>query len=631
MQFHHHGYVTHDPRVKEAAGTGIDRTDDMPEQMDVLIVGAGPSGIVQAAQLTNYPGIHTRIIDSRPGRLEVGRADGLWSRSIETFQAFGFQERISAEAQPLKDVNFWGPSPDDPTKIAPAVRVPNQTGAVSEFQLTIVNQARVIDYFAEYAENGPAKINVNYGYEFLDLEVEETGEYPVKVRLRDPAGKERTVRSKHVVGCDGGRSKVRACTDIEVSFDPAAHAWSVMDVLVDTDFPDVRRHCGIQSDKEGSILLIPREGGFLVRFYVSLGHVDDHNRDAIFATKVEDAIEKANRILTPYSIDVKKVTWYSVYEVRHTVAQKFDDVPLDQVGQRQPRVFIAGDACHTHSAKAGQGMNVSIQDGWNLAWKLGQVLEGRSDPSLLSTYSAERQLIAQNLIDFDKQYSAMLSKRPEELESPQQIGDFYIETAEFPAGFKTQYPTSALVGEHSHQELAKGYPIGKRFRSALVSRVADTSTRHLGHHFRADGRWRLYAFADTDGTAVAELADWLENSESSPVAQFTPQGADIDSVFDAKVIYQQPYGDVELGQVPSYFLPKVGPFHLTDYEKVYSALPEDDIFDLNEIDRSGALVIVRPDMYVAHVLPLSAREEITVFFAQSMVQQRDAARAGARA
>ena len=181
----------------------------------------------------------------------------------------------------------------------------------------------------------------------------------------------------------------------------------------------------------------------------------------------------------------------------------------------------------------------------------------------------------------------MMSKRPEELESPQEIGDFYVETAEFPAGFSTQYPPSAIIGEHQHQDLAKGYPIGKRFRSALVSRVADTTTRHLGHHFRADGRWRLYAFADAEGTAVAELADWLEKSEGSPVAQFTPEGADIDSVFDAKVIYQQSYGDIDLGQVPRYFLPRVGPFHLTDYEKVYAAIPGDDIFDAREIDRSG--------------------------------------------
>ena len=225
-----------------------------------------------------------------------------------------------------------------------------------------MNQARVIDYFAEYAENGPAKIKPDYGYEFLDLEVEETGEYPVKVRLRDPAGKERTVRSKYVVGCDGGRSKVRDCTDIEVSFDPAAHAWSVMDVLVETDFPDVRRHCGIQSDKEGSILLIPREGGFLVRFYVSLGDVGDHNRDQIFATKVEDAIEKANRILNPYSIDVKNVTWYSVYEVRHTVAEKFDDVPA-RPGGSAPASRVHRGGCVPYAQREGRSGHERVDPG----------------------------------------------------------------------------------------------------------------------------------------------------------------------------------------------------------------------------------------------------------------------------
>lgn len=132
-------------------------------------------------------------------------------------------------------------------------------------------------------------------------------------------------------------------------------------------------------------------------------------------------------------------------------------------------MFIAGDACHTHSAKAGQGINVSMQDGWNLAWKLGQVLEGRSDASLL----------------------------------------------------------------------AAGVPIGKRFESAAVRRVADASPRQLGHLFEADGRWRLYAFADK--------------------------------------------------------------------EEVFAADPADDIFEARGIDRGGALIIQRPAMYVAHVLPLSAR------------------------
>ena len=114
MQYHHHGYVAHDPLVKAPAGTGVDRPTDLPDTMDVLIVGAGPAGITQAAQLSRYPGISTRIIDSRPGRLEVGRADGLWARSSETFQAYGFFDRINAEAHRLVAVHFWGPIPRIP-------------------------------------------------------------------------------------------------------------------------------------------------------------------------------------------------------------------------------------------------------------------------------------------------------------------------------------------------------------------------------------------------------------------------------------------------------------------------------------------------------------------------------------
>ena len=127
-----------------------------------------------------------------------------------------------------------------------------------------------------------------------------------------------------------------------------------------------------------------------------------------------------------------------------------------------------GDACHTHSAKAGQGMNVSMQDGFNLGWKLGHVLEGRSPESLLSTYSEERQVVAKNLIDFDKEWSTMMAKKPEEFENPSELEDFYVRTAEFPAGFMTQYEPSMLTAEATHQELATGFPIGKRFKSAPV-------------------------------------------------------------------------------------------------------------------------------------------------------------------
>ncbi|GAA3746361.1 FAD-dependent monooxygenase [Leifsonia bigeumensis] len=629
MQFHHHGYVSGDPRILPAAGTGIDRPAELPDVMDVMIVGSGPAGMLLAAQLSQYPSITTRLVERREGRLEIGQADGIQARSVETFQAFGFAERVVAEAFHLTAMNFWGPDPADPSKIIRNQREKDDPKGVSEFPHLIVNQARVLDYFAESAANGPARIRPDFGYEFVGLEVAEEGDHPVRVTLRhttgEREGEERIVQAKYVVGCDGAHSGVRESIGCKHTGDKSFHAWGVMDVLTVTDFPDIRTKCAIQSHSEGSILHIPREGGFLFRMYVDLGELTPETRDSIRATTLDQIVAKTNRIMNPYTVEVKNVAWWSVYEVGHRVTDKFDDVPAELTGRQLPRVFIAGDACHTHSAKAGQGMNVSMQDGFNLGWKLGQVLEGRSPASLLDTYSGERQVIAQNLIDFDREWAAMMAKKPEEFASPTELAEFYTATAEFPAGFMTQYTPSMITGEAGYQELATGFPIGKRFKSARAMRVADVNPVHLGHHARADGRWRLYAFADAPAVgASSALADWAEwlASPQSPVARFTPRGSDLDSVFDAKVVYQQRYQDVELGLVPQIFLPRVGPFGLIDYQKVYAIDPEqEDFFEVRGIDRGGCVVIVRPDQYVAHILPLTARDELVAFFAGNMLPQ----------
>ena len=125
MQFHHCGYVSGDPRRQPAAGVGIDRPADLPEQVDVLIVGTGPAGMITAAQLSQFPGITTRIVERREGRLEVGHADGLQARSLETFQAFGFADRLAAEAHHVTEFAFWQPDPADPSRIARAGRAPD--------------------------------------------------------------------------------------------------------------------------------------------------------------------------------------------------------------------------------------------------------------------------------------------------------------------------------------------------------------------------------------------------------------------------------------------------------------------------------------------------------------------------
>ncbi|WP_350348385.1 FAD-dependent monooxygenase [Agromyces sp. G08B096] len=654
MQFHHHGYVSGDPRVQPAAGIGLDRPADLPDEIDVLIVGSGPAGMLMAAQLSHYPDVVTRIIERREGRLVLGQADGIQPRSVETFQAFGFAERITAEAYNIGYMNFWGPDPADPRSIIRTSRTEDYGYKISEFPHLIVNQARVLDYFAEAAVHGPGRITPDYGVEFLGLTVHEpstgepstgepstgepsaggpgAGDYPVEVRLRytagERAGEERTVRAKYVAGCDGARSAVREAIGRRHVGAFAAHAWGVMDVVVNTDFPDWRTKCAINS-AAGNILHIPREGGYLCRMYIDLGEVsaDDHHR--VRATPIETIIAKANEILHPYSIDVREVAWYSVYEVGHRVTDHFDDRADEAAAggaDASPRVFLAGDACHTHSAKAGQGMNVSMQDGFNLAWKLGAVVTGRASADLLSTYSAERQPVAQQLIDFDREWSSLMARKPEEISDPQELANYYLGTAEFPSGFMTQYGPSIIVGEATHQELASGFPIGKRFKSSPVSLVCDGNVVHLGHHARADGRWRIYAFADGaaagEASALSSWAEWMASAES-PLARFTPANGDVDAVFDVKAIYQQPHEGVDLMRVPEVFRPRTGPLGLMDWEKVFAAAPSvwcpTDIFEERGISRDGAVVVVRPDQYVAHVLPLSAIDPLARFFAGVLV------------
>jgi phenol 2-monooxygenase len=438
------------------------------------------------------------------------------------------------------------------------------------------------------------------------------------------------VQAKYVVGCDGARSGVREAIGRKHVGAFAAHAWGVMDVLVNTDFPDWRTKCAINS-AAGNILHIPREGGYLSRVYVDLGEVAADDDRRVRQTPVEEIIRRANEILHPYSLDVKQVAWHSVYEVGHRVTDKFDDVDVDQA--HDPRVFLAGDACHTHSAKAGQGMNVSMQDGFNLGWKLGHVLSGLSPASLLSTYSAERQPVAQQLIDFDREWSALMARKPEEISDPQELATFYLGTAEFPSGFMTQYGPSMVVTDAAHQALADGFPLGKRFKSVEVVRVCDGNVVHLGHHAKADGRWRVYAFADAlpagQPSALASWAEWMA-SDDSPIARHTPAGADIDAVFDVKVVYQQSHDELEVTAAPEIFLPRTGPLGLTDWEKVYSAGPSAwstaDIFAERGISRDGAVVVVRPDQYVAAVLPLTATDELAAFFAGCLNAQPAPAR-----
>jgi phenol 2-monooxygenase len=617
MQFHHHGYVSEDPRV--CVPDAETHTEEFPQQVDVLVVGTGPAGMITAAQLSQYPGVVTRIIEVRDGRLELGHADGIAVRSVETFDAFGFAEEIMHESYQITQTAFWHPNPASPAEIMRTAYVADDPAGRSEYPHIVCNQARVQDYFATFMAKSPRRMTPDYGIEFVGLSIGE-GEYPVTVDLRRSAGpnagEEFQVQAKYVVGCDSAKSKVRKAIGRHLVGDSSAHAWGVMDVLVETDFPDFRLKTAIQSTA-GSILWIPREGGYLTRVYVDLGVTAADDNGKIRETTQEQTLEIANRIFHPYHFEVRDTAWYSVYEVGHRVTDKFDDVPFEEVGHRTPRVFIAGDACHTHSAKAAQGMNVSMQDGWNIAWKLGAVLSGQSPESILDSYSAERQPIAQNLIDYDKAWAKLMASAPTDADTSV-LTEYYSRGGDFTAGLLTQYPESALIGAAAHQELAAGYPVGKRFYSYPVTRVCDATDHQLGHLHTADGRWRVYVFADATGQGAK---DWAQQIEAT-LARFTPTDAQPGAVFDVKVIYQGDFTSVDLLAQHAVFRPAAGPFGLTNWEQVFATNDESDIFAARQISRDGAVVVVRPDQYVAQVLPLGATDELSDYFAGVMLPQR---------
>jgi phenol 2-monooxygenase len=642
MQFYLNGYKTGDPLIEDPDPAVAERPGGLPEEADVLIIGCGPDGLVLAAQMANFPGIQTVVIDRRDGPLEVGQADGVACRTVEIFEAFGLADRLVAEAYWVNEVSFWRPDPHDRSRITRTGRVQDVEEGLSEFPHVICNQARMLAYLQDHMQRSASRLRPFYGLHATGVRVDTSGqaEYPVTVTLQhvegfQETGETSTIRAKYVVGCDGARSGVRTAIGRRLAGDPMNQSWGVMDVLAVTDFPDIRLKCVIHSANQGNLLIIPREGGYLARFYIELDQ--EHDREMLRNRSVnpEKLVAVANRILHPYTLEVKDVGWWSVYEIGQRLCDKFDDVPVSELATRLPRVFIAGDACHTHSAKAGQGMNVSMSDAWNLGWKLAQVLRGTAKPELLHTYSGERQKVAQELIDFDREFARMFSAPPKETSDiegvgvvPEEFQRHFVQQGRFTAGVATRYAPSMITAEAPHQHLAKGFPVGMRFHSAPVLRLADAKPMHLGHVAQADGAWRLYVFADrTDPTSRSSRARTLCEflaSENSPIARFTPEGTGPDSVIDIRAVFQQDHRDLAVNSMPAILLPAKGKFSLIDYEKAFCADPRaGDIFDLRSIDRvTGCLVVVRPDQYVSHVLPLDATDELVGFLAGILIDAR---------
>lgn len=195
----------------------------------------------------------------------------------------------------------------------------------------------------------------------------------------------------------------------------------------------------------------------------------------------------------------------------------------------------------------------------------------------------------------------------------------------FVAGTAIEYFPSYICTGQENQDLAKEFKIGQRFHSAQALRVADGDRVHLGHLNKADGRWRIFVFGNkqnpTDKSSdVYKLVEFLVTADNSPIKKYTPNKADIDSVLDVYAVFQQQ--DLSMEDLPDFLWPAKGKYGLRDYEKVFQAEDNNDVFELRGIERSkDCMVVVRPDQHIANILPLTSHDELTKFFDEFMIPQ----------
>ncbi|BGP19240.1 hypothetical protein JCM10213v2_007327 [Rhodosporidiobolus nylandii] len=609
--------------------------DTFESKVDVLVIGAGPAGCMAATTLSRFSsrGLSVRVLDKRSAKLDNGQADGLNSRTLEIFESLGFVESIEKEGS----------------------------------RMTILHQGRIEAHLLADAakhSNGsivPERCMLPESLSIDESLVDDVDAYPITVTVRhlseeeanpdaykgDASGtrsglfskkqqrpsKVETIKARFLVGCDGAHSWTRRQLGIKMVGASTDYVWGVLDSVPLTNFPDIRSRCAIHSANAGSIMVIPQERD-LVRLYIQLP-IEVKPGERLPKEKVtpEGILETARKILHPYTLDTEHIDWYTGYHIGQRLTESFGAFN---------RVFLAGDACHTHSPKAGQGMNTSMQDTWNLGWKLGAVATGLAKPELLESYSAERQVVAKTLIDFDTKFSKLFSGKPaaaddlDEGVDLKEFKDVFATGNIFAAGMSIDYADSIAVGKggeggsavKSKQHLASKLPVGQRFFSAQVVNQASATADQLTTRILFNGAFKVLVFAGDVAEPKAKdrlqkLAEYLDAPESV-VSKYTPGSLPRTSVIDIVTIHCADRTSVELYDFPqpSVFLPH-------NYKRIYCDGPsyhrgDGKAYEAYGISKEeGAIVVVRPDQYVGLIVGLEDTDALDAYFAQFLLAAKD--------
>lgn len=272
-------------------------------------------------------------------------------------------------------------------------------------------------------------------------------------------------------------------------------------------------------------------------------------------------------------------------------------------------------------------MNTSLQDGYNIGWKLGMIMTGQAKPDLLKTYNIERGKVAADLIDFDRNWVKLISAKEAKAHEhdPDYFSKAFLKAAKYMAGLTAKYDDTLITSaKRSNQELATSMTVGMRFPSSQVVKFCDAKPMQLARALAADGRWRIVIFAgDISDTNASKMLDNLGaflDSEDGPIRRVTPSDRDIDNFVTPVVVLSGSRDKIEQEQIHPYFWPVTGPWRMRDLHKVFVDTESYNfghghVYDYCGVDpKRGAVVIVRPDQYVAQITALDDFEAISDFF-----------------
>ena len=331
-------------------------------QADVLIVGAGPTGLVLALWLAKLR-VRVRIIDKTAEPSTTSRALAVQARTLELYRQLDLADAVVVKGHQVPAVNLW-------VKGESAARISFESvgSDLTPYPfLHIFPQDRHERLLIERLE--ALGVKVERHTELVHFAEENNG---VTARLRGPDGQEVDCAAAYIAGCDGARSIVREM--IGTGFPGGTYRQLFYVADVEAAGPALNGELHIDLDEADFLGVFPLAGQGQARL---IGTVRDERTGRADTLTFEDVSDRA---ISHLKVEVEKVNWFSTYHVHHRVTEHF----------RKGRAFLLGDAAHIHSPAGGQGMNTGIGDAINLAWKLAAVVAGRGGDNLLDSYEAER-------------------------------------------------------------------------------------------------------------------------------------------------------------------------------------------------------------------------------------------------